>query len=82
MGDLRNLVRKLGPKRPPAHKDPASGDAPDDRLIIEYSPHLDGDADPGEVVWTWVPYEEDRSVGKDRPVAIIGRRGDMLVGCR
>lgn len=30
-------------------------------------------ADPGEVVWTWVPYEEDHRQGKDRPVLIIGR---------
>ena len=41
---------------------------------------IDGDPDPGEIVWTWVPYEEDPSQGKDRPVVIIGRRGDMLVG--
>ena len=27
-----------------------------------------------------MPYEEDPSVGKDRPVVIIGRRGDHLVG--
>ena len=47
----------------------------------DYNPSLDGDADPGEVVWTWVPYEEDPSQGKDRPVVIIGRRGTrMLVG--
>jgi hypothetical protein len=39
----------------------------------EYSPNLDGDPDPGEVVWTWVPYEEDFSQGKDRPVLLIGR---------
>jgi hypothetical protein len=48
--------------------------------VLEYSPCLDGDPDPGEVVWTWVPYEEDPSQGKDRPVAIIGRRGHLLVG--
>lgn len=47
---------------------------------IEYSPALDGDADPGEVVWTWVPYEDDPSQGKDRPVMIFGRRGRLLVG--
>ena len=47
---------------------------------LEYSPRLDGDPDPGEVVWTWVPYEDDPSQGKDRPVAIIGRRGRFLVG--
>ena len=26
---------------------------------ISYSPDLDGDADPGEIVWTWVAYEDD-----------------------
>ena len=49
-------------------------------LVIEYSPSLDGDADPGEVVWTWVPYEDDPAQGKDRPVVVIGRRGRRLVG--
>ncbi|MGX6607558.1 type II toxin-antitoxin system PemK/MazF family toxin [Micromonosporaceae bacterium Da 78-11] len=39
----------------------------------EYSPNLDGDADPGEIVWTWVPYEEDPAQGKDRPVLVVGR---------
>lgn len=38
-----------------------------------YSPSLDGDADPGEVVWTWVPYQEDASQGKDRPVVVLGK---------
>lgn len=36
-------------------------------------------ADPGEVVWTWVPYEEDHSQGKDRPVLIVGREGRWLL---
>jgi hypothetical protein len=47
---------------------------------IEYTPRLDGDPDPGEVVWTWVPYEDDPSQGKDRPVVIIGRTGPSLAG--
>jgi hypothetical protein len=47
---------------------------------IQYTPSLDGDPDPGEVVWTWVPFEEDSTLGKDRPVVIIGRRGDVLSG--
>ncbi|MEQ1872855.1 MAG: type II toxin-antitoxin system PemK/MazF family toxin [Ilumatobacteraceae bacterium] len=51
-----------------------------DGLVIEYSPNLDGDPDPGEVVWTWVPYEDDPSQGKDRPVVIIGRHGKYLAG--
>jgi hypothetical protein len=47
---------------------------------VEYSPDLDGEADPGEVVWTWVPYEDDPRRGKDRPVVIIGRSGNDLAG--
>ena len=49
-------------------------------MTIEYSPDMDGDADPGEVVWTWVPYEDDPTQGKDRPVVIIGRAGADLAG--
>lgn len=48
--------------------------------VVEYSPELDGDPDPGEVVWTWVPYEDDPQQGKDRPVVIIGRTGPDLAG--
>ncbi|MFY9913886.1 MAG: type II toxin-antitoxin system PemK/MazF family toxin [Nocardioidaceae bacterium] len=43
-------------------------------VTISYSPRTDGRPDPGEVVWAWVPYEEDASRGKDRPILIIGRR--------
>ncbi len=45
---------------------------------VEYTPDLDGDADPGEVVWAWVPFREDPNRGKDRPVVVIGRSGDDL----
>ena len=47
---------------------------------LEYSPQLDGRADPGEVVWTWVPFEEDASQGKDRPLLVVGRDGTRLLG--
>ena len=47
---------------------------------ITYSPAPGEEADPGEVVWTWVPYEEDHRDGKDRPVLIIGRDHEWLLG--
>lgn len=53
---------------------------PEGVVTIEYSPRIDGDPDPGEVVWTWVPFEEDPEQGKDRPVVVIGRRARRLVG--
>lgn len=34
---------------------------------------------PGEVVWAWVPYEEDHTQGKDRPVLLVGRDGAWLL---
>ncbi|MCK9870184.1 type II toxin-antitoxin system PemK/MazF family toxin [Nocardiopsis dassonvillei] len=48
------------------------------RLV--YAPERDGLADAGEIVWTWVPYEEDPGRGKDRPLLVVGRRGGRLHG--
>lgn len=63
--------RTTKPESPPARRVPTG-------VRVEYTPDMDGDADPGEVVWAWVPYEDDPSKGKDRPVVIIGRSGDGL----
>ncbi|MCB5907216.1 type II toxin-antitoxin system PemK/MazF family toxin [Streptomyces pinistramenti] len=38
-----------------------------------YAQDPDGDPDPGEIVWTWVPYEENDGRGKDRPVLVVAR---------
>lgn len=52
---------------------------------VEYRPEADGQPDPGEVVWGWVPYEDDPSQGKDRPVLVIGasteQDGTPVVHC-
>jgi len=51
------------------------------RVDISYNPAVDGDADPGEIVWTWVPYEENDGRGKDRPVLVVAREsGGTLLG--
>jgi hypothetical protein len=66
------------PETSPAAYGPYRGDAttlPD----TTYAPHPDGEPDPGEIVWGWVPYEEDHTRGKDRPVLVIGHAGDLLV---
>ncbi|WP_435745005.1 type II toxin-antitoxin system PemK/MazF family toxin [Microbacterium sp. PMB16] len=44
-----------------------------DDLQVGYAPEPDGAPDAGEIVWTWVPYEENDGRGKDRPVLVIGR---------
>lgn len=52
------------------------------QIHFEYAPDPDGDPDPGEIVWTWVPYVENDGRGKDRPVLIIGRISEtVVVGC-
>ncbi|WP_448420852.1 type II toxin-antitoxin system PemK/MazF family toxin [Mycolicibacterium sp. XJ1819] len=47
---------------------------------LMYAPDLDGRADPGEIVWTWVVYEDDPTQGKDRPVLVVGRDRATLLG--
>lgn len=69
------------PGAPPAPG--LSGPYPGDfsgSAVPAYSPDPDGSPDPGEIVWTWVPYEEDPTRGKDRPVLLIGRNGSYLLG--
>ena len=41
-----------------------------------YAPEIDGEPDPGEVVWAWVAYEDDPSQGKDRPVLVLSEAAD------
>jgi hypothetical protein len=67
--------RLLGraPGRPSVRTAPAGPE-------VDYRPREDGRPDPGEVVWAWVPYDEDDGRGKDRPVLVIGRRGADLLG--
>ncbi len=73
-GGSRGDSPPAGRARPPRHR-PAREVARE----VSYAPELDGDADPGEVVWTWVAYEEDPTRGKDRPVLVVGRDGrDVL----
>jgi hypothetical protein len=50
------------------------------RRRLAYAPDLDGRADPGEIVWTWVVYEDDPRQGKDRPVLVVGRESRTLFG--
>lgn len=49
-------------------------------MRISYEPKPDGRPDPGEIVWTWVAYEDDPRRGKDRPVLVVGRDGRRLYG--
>ena len=49
--------------------------------MLEWTPSADGVPDPGEIVWTWVPYEENDGRGKDRPVLVVAvLRGDVIIG--
>ena len=80
-----------GSAEPAQSRTPKSSAAPSSRGVsvydvsalglpaFSYSPDPDGDADPGEVVWAWVPFEEDPSQGKDRPVLVLARHETRLV---
>jgi hypothetical protein len=72
---VAGLLRGAGRTAGRGVEPPAAG-APD----VGYRPSADGRPDPGEIVWTWVPYDEGDGRGKDRPVLVIGRRGGDLLG--
>ena len=82
---LNSSTKEDGGRRAPSGPPPArpDGDGGGVRTVpsserarqISYAPDLDGAADPGEIVWTWVPFEEDDSQGKDRPVLVVARAG-------
>jgi hypothetical protein len=74
---------ELGRRRAPAGPGPGRLPYPGDFTgvpSLDYAPVADGRPDPGEIVWTWVPFEEDHGRGKDRPVLVVGRDGDWLLG--
>lgn len=72
-------------RRPDSGPTPSGGqvtDYPGDfrgTARVRYSPVPGPEAGPGEVVWTWVPFEELDGRGKDRPVLVVGRHGGYLL---
>lgn len=84
----RATRRREPVRRRPSHPRPHGAHAshrpyPGDytgRVDVRYAPRHDGQPDPGEIVWTWVPFEEDHARGKDRPVLLIGHDGAWLLG--
>lgn len=83
MSHSSNKVRDGAPRYPGSSGDTATEEvaaAEVGTVRTAYAPDPDGDPDPGEIVWTWVPYEEDDGRGKDRPVLIVARepRGTLL----
>ncbi|MCW3494558.1 type II toxin-antitoxin system PemK/MazF family toxin [Microbacterium sp. SSM24] len=67
-GSHRETPGSAGPGATVEIEPPPSGG-----LTISYAPSIDGDPDTGEIVWTWVPYDERDGRGKDRPVLVIAR---------
>lgn len=86
-GLLRGVTARLHRRRPAGPPVPTPAQVARRRQVaalrrrqLSYSPELDGSADPGEIVWTWVPYEDDPTRGKDRPVLVVGRGRRRVFG--
>ena len=80
MARLIERITRLFRPRTPARPAPRTVPTEHRGRHLSYAPNLDGDADPGEIVWTWVKYEDDPRQGKDRPVLVVGRDGRTLLG--
>ena len=77
---LRDASRRRPSPQRPARPRPAPRSVRTSGRQLQYAPQTDGRADPGEVVWTWVAYEDESAQGKDRPVLVVGRDGRRLLG--
>jgi len=81
---LRQVVdaglKLLTPRRTAGGGSVRSAPTGDRARRVVYAPDPDGAADPGEIVWAWVPFEEDARRGKDRPLLVVGRAGGELLG--
>ena len=84
----RQIQRGSPSNRPDVGPAPSGGpvtDYPGDfagSARVQYSPVPGPEAGPGEVVWTWVPFEELDGRGKDRPVLVVGRHGGYLLAAQ
>lgn len=81
-GDRRSSTRQRSGTRSAAGTDRRDGGAAHGALAdraarppipLTYAPVDDDRPDPGEIVWAWVPFEEDLGRGKDRPVLVLAR---------
>ena len=79
-GPIRRLFGRAFGRRPSPDPTAVRAVPPNAVIIVTYEPSIDGDPDPGEVIWGWVPYEDDPTRGKDRPMVVIGRCEGRLVG--
>jgi hypothetical protein len=81
---LRQVVdaglKLLTPRRTAGGGSVRSAPTGDRARRVVYAPDPDGAADPGEIVWAWVPFEEDARQGKDRPLLVVGRAAGELLG--
>lgn len=66
-----------GPTRTQGAHGPYRGDWTQPLPATSYAPTPDGRPDPGEVVWAWVPFEEDHTQGKDRPTLVVARHPEL-----
>ncbi|MCX4097490.1 type II toxin-antitoxin system PemK/MazF family toxin [Nocardia sp. alder85J] len=89
MRDTRPTPEKPGHRRPAAQRPPAIEIRPvasppvpsrDRARHLVYCPHLDGRADAGEIVWTWIPAADTPAEGRDQPVLLVGRSRTTLLG--
>jgi hypothetical protein len=85
VGGVRRLLSAVVSKfrrgtPPPVGRQAVTQSGPPAGRHLVYAPRLDGRADPGEIVWSWVSFEDDPRLGKDRPVLVVGRDGSVLLG--
>ncbi|AIK85769.1 hypothetical protein CGLAR1_11065 [Corynebacterium glutamicum] len=48
--------------------------------LIFYAPDMDGQTDPGEVVWIWAPADGPQQPPRKRAIVVVGRNRNAILG--
>lgn len=48
--------------------------------LIFYAPDMDGQTDPGEVVWIWAPADGPGKPPRERAMVVVGRNRNSILG--
>lgn len=84
---LQQLNDRLGlkdndPADPEVRAATALNVEPTDQMVrsIFYAPDMDGQADPGEVVWIWAPSDGPDKPLRERALLVVGRTRHTILG--
>lgn len=78
--DQNKLSTMIGPQAAPVQTEINVLPTESMARALFYAPDMDGQADPGEVVWIWAPSDGPGSPPRERAMVVVGRTRNTILG--